>query len=172
MKTLVLVRHAKSSWDDPNVADFDRPLNERGKRDAPMMADRLHERRIPIDMILSSPAKRAVKTAQAFAKAYEIDRERFICDETLYMADIPAFIKAIRGLDDSWDHVALISHNHGITEFANHLEVAKIDVMPTCGIFALRSDALKWQDFESSRRKYWFFDYPKNPSPATYAWPL
>src|SRR4051794_9695084 len=71
MKTLILVRHAKSSWDQPGVSDIDRPLNERGKSDAPQMAKRLKERNIKIDLFISSPAKRAKKTAKYFAEEYD-----------------------------------------------------------------------------------------------------
>jgi|688.fasta_scaffold403210_1 phosphohistidine phosphatase len=170
MKTLFLVRHAKSGWDDPNIADFDRPLNERGKRDAPMMAERLHSRGIPIDVIVSSPARRAVKTAQAFAKAYGIASENVYYDDALYFADTQAFFNTIGRIEDRYHHAAIFSHNHGITTFANELRVATIDVMPTCSIFAVLSDTMNWKEFKAAPRKFWFFDYPKNPSLPEYGW--
>ncbi len=161
MKTLILVRHAKSSWDDPSLNDYERPLNNRGKRDAPMMADRLHERGIKLDSLVSSPARRARKTAEQFARRYKKKNGRLKFQTELYMAGDDAFNQVIERLDDDDDCVALFSHNPGITDFANSLTDARVDNIPTCGIFAVTVEAKKWNGFRDARKDFLFFDYPK-----------
>jgi phosphohistidine phosphatase len=161
MKTLLLIRHAKSSWDDITLSDFDRPLNERGKRDAPMMARRLTDKKIKIDSFVSSPAKRAKKTAVLFAKEFGVDESNIVFKTELYAAPKDVFYEVIEKLGNTSDHLAIFSHNPGITEFANSLTNVRADDMPTCSIFAIRCDAKKWSDFTSSKKEFWFFDYPK-----------
>lgn len=161
MKQLLLIRHAKSDWDDPLLSDFDRPLNARGKRDAPLMAHRLLDKKIIIDAFVSSPAKRARKTAELFAKEYKSKNE-IIFFEKLYLAEPPVFFDVISRTDDQYQSIALISHNPGITEFANLLTDARIDDMPTCSIFAVRAAIQHWKDFAEAAKEFWFFDYPKS----------
>jgi phosphohistidine phosphatase len=168
MKTLLLIRHAKSSWDDHSIQDFDRPLNDRGKRDAPLMAEKLHSSGIPIDVIVASPAKRADKTAQAFAKKYGIGKDHLCHRIELYLAQVEQFYQVISAIDDRFNHAAIFSHNSGITEFANHLHVAVIDEIPTCGIFAITTQAESWMEFRNAPNKFWFFDYPKNQEKPNY----
>ena len=162
MKTLILVRHAKSSWGDFTLPDFDRPLNERGKHDAPMMAKRLLEKGVKIDALVSSPAKRAKRTAQAFADVLGKNKDQIIFFEKLYMAGGEDFFNVIDQLDESIKNAAIFSHNPGITVFANMLQVAVIDEMPTCSIFAITTSAEKWSDFRKAKKELWFFDFPKN----------
>lgn len=162
MKTLILVRHAKSSWGDFTLPDFERPLNERGKHDAPMMAKRLQDKGVKIDALVSSPAKRAKRTAQAFAEVLEINKDQIIFREELYMAGVEEFYKVIEQLDESIKNVAIFSHNPGITVFANMLQVAEIDEMPTCSLFAITTSSEKWSKFRQSKKEFWFFDFPKN----------
>ena len=161
MKTLLLIRHAKSSWDDPALSDFERPLNERGKKDAPAMAERLYERGIKIDAFVSSPARRARKTAEQFAKQYKKEKDELILKTELYLASEEAFNTVVEKLDDALDCVAIFSHNEGITEFANSLTDARTDNIPTCGIFAVSIEAKKWNKFRDAKKKFLFFDYPK-----------
>ena len=162
MKTILLIRHAKSSWDDVALSDFERPLNDRGKRDAPMMARRLTDKKIKIDSFVSSPAKRAKKTAFFFAKEFGVDENDIVYKTELYAAPKDVFYEVIEKLDNSSDHVAVFSHNPGITEFANSLTSVHADDMPTCSIFAVKSDAKKWNDFAASKKEFLFFDYPKS----------
>jgi phosphohistidine phosphatase len=162
MKTVLLIRHAKSSWGDFTLPDFERPLNERGKHDAPMMAKRLLEKGVKIDALVSSPAKRAKKTAQAFAEVLGKDKNHILYREELYMAEVDTFYKVISQLDESINKVAVFSHNPGITAFANMLQVAEIDEMPTCSIFAITTSAEKWSEFRKAKKEFWFFDFPKN----------
>lgn len=161
MKTLLLIRHAKSSWDDIAVSDFDRPLNDRGKKDAPMMAHRLSDKKIKIDAFISSPAKRAKRTAVLFAKEYGVSEEDILFKTELYAAPKEIFADVIERLEQNPDHVAIFSHNPGITEFANTLTNVRVDDMPTCSIFAIKTDAKKWSEFGSAKKEFWFFDYPK-----------
>lgn len=161
MKTLLLVRHAKSDWGNPALEDFDRPLNERGKRDAPAMARRLLDKNINIDAIISSPSKRAAKTAKAFAESYDLKKSRLQFKEELYMAGSAAFTAVIESADDKFESIAVFSHNPGITGFANELTNARIDNIPTCGVFAIKINTDTWKNFRNAPKEFWFFDYPK-----------
>ena len=161
MKTLLLVRHAKSDWGNPALEDFDRPLNERGKRDAPAMARRLLDKNINIDEIISSPAKRAAKTAKAFAESYDLKKSRLQFKEELYMAGSAAFTAVIESADDKFESIAVFSHNPGITGFANELTNARFDNIPTCGVFAIKINTDTWKNFRNAPKEFWFFDYPK-----------
>ena len=161
MKTLLLIRHAKSSWDDPGLSDYERPLNDRGKKDAPAMAERLYERGIKIDAFVTSPARRARKTAEHFSKQYKKDKDDLVLKTELYMATDEAFNSVVEKLNDDLDCVAVFSHNPGITDFANSLTDARADNIPTCGIFAVSIDAKKWSKFKEAKKNFLFFDYPK-----------
>src|SRR5688500_5509065 len=131
MKSLLIVRHAKSSWDLSTPNDFDRPLNDRGKKDAPAAAKRLKKKGITIDAFVSSPAKRAKKTARHFASEYEIDEEQIILVSELYEAHAGIFSQVIQSLDDSYNTVAIFSHNPGITDIVITLTEVKVDNVPT-----------------------------------------
>jgi phosphohistidine phosphatase len=161
LKTLLLIRHAKSSWDDAGLSDFERPLNDRGKKDAPAMAERLYERGIKIDAFITSPARRARKTAEQFARKYKKEKDDLVLRTELYMASDEAFNSVVEKLNDDLDCVAIFSHNPGITDFANGLTDARTDNIPTCGIFAVSIEAKKWNKFKEAKKKFLFFDYPK-----------
>lgn len=161
-KTLLLIRHAKSSWDDISQSDFERPLNDRGKTDAPKMASRLRKRNIKIDAFISSPAKRAKKTAEYFIKEFGGDADDIILVSALYDAGTGNFSATIKDIDDKFTSAAIFSHNPGITAFVNQLaDKANIDNMPTCSIFAVKADVEKWKDFAKAKKEFLFFDYPK-----------
>jgi phosphohistidine phosphatase len=164
MKSLLLIRHAKSDWGNLGLDDFDRPLNERGKRDAPVMAHRLLDRKIKIDAIIASPAKRAAKTAKIIAGEMKIKKDRIIYKPELYLAGPEVFYTVIENMDDEFDSIAVFSHNEGITHFANMLTIARVDNIPTCGVFALKIKTINWKDFRIAEKEFWFFDYPKNAS--------
>lgn len=162
MKTLLLIRHAKSSWDNITLSDFERPLNERGKTDAPKMAKRLRKRGVKIDAFISSPAKRAKKTAEYFIEEFDRDKDKIILVSSLYDASVSDFNAAVKTIDDKYDTVALFSHNPGITQFANELvSGADIDNMTTCSVFAVTADIDRWKDFAKTKKEFLFFDYPK-----------
>lgn len=161
MKTLLLIRHAKSDWNDASLSDFDRPLNERGKRDAPLMAQRLLDKKIGIDLFVSSPAKRAKKTATIFAEAWGLDKKKVDFYDELYLAPETVFTSVISQLNNGADAVAVFAHNPGITDFANSLTNTRIDDMPTCCIFAVQADCKDWNEFATAKKKFLFVDYPK-----------
>lgn len=162
MKTLIIVRHAKSDWKDASLEDRERPLNDRGKRDAPLMAKRLRDKGQTIDLFLSSSAKRAKKTAAYFAEEYGKAKEAVVIAPDLYEPGVPSFNKTIAGLNNQYNTVALFSHNPGITDFVNTLTNTHIDNMPTCAVFAVMATTDNWAGFKESEKSLLFFDYPKN----------
>jgi phosphohistidine phosphatase len=162
MKQLIIVRHAKSSRDPSIPADFDRPLNERGHKDAPLMAQRLLQDKVAIDVIVSSPAKRALTTALYFAEAYHIKEKNIIKASELYEAPSFVFFDVIAKLDNTHNNVGIFAHNPGITNFINQLTTTRIDHMPTCAAFAVKAAIERWEDFERAAKIFWFFDYPEH----------
>jgi len=161
MKHIFLIRHAKSSWDDSSLSDFERPLNERGKTDAPVMAKKLGTKKIKIDVLVSSPAKRAKQTAKYFTKEFGLKKKKIVFEPKLYEAGEENFYEVVENLKNKWDSVAIVSHNPGITSFADSLTDTDIDDMPTCSIFAVKIDTDKWKNFRSAKKEFWFFDHPK-----------
>jgi len=166
MKTLYLIRHAKSSWDDPDVGDFERPLNKRGKKDAPNMAKRLKEKRVTPDFIISSPATRAHDTCKEFAKILNYDKDKIKTDKRLYHADEDQILQVIWELKDrvkdDEEIVLLFGHNPGLTEFANLLLNQSIDNIPTCGIVKSQLNIDRWKDATFGCGELAFIDFPKN----------
>ena len=161
MKTVYVVRHAKSSWGDLTEPDFDRPLNDRGQRNAPEMAQRLLFRGVSIDAFVTSTAKRAMQTAIHFITAYKRNPEELILREDLYHAPPQVYTAVISQQDDRFDSIAIFGHNPGISAFVNDLTTTKIDQMPTSGIFAVQADIIHWKDFPKANKNFLFFDSPK-----------
>ncbi|HMO32891.1 MAG TPA: histidine phosphatase family protein [Lacibacter sp.] len=162
MKTLLLVRHAKSSWSDAATSDFDRPLNHRGEQDAPRMARRLAESGIRPRLLLTSPALRARTTAELFQQ--ELGQKLPLrSDSRLYLASAGTLAEVVAGLDAPEDVVAVFTHNPGITHYANELTAVRIDNLPTCAIFAVQAEVASWKAFAKAKKRFLFFDYPKNP---------
>lgn len=162
MKTILCVRHAKSAWDDISVSDTERKLTHRGKSDSKMMAKRLQKRSVDIDAFVSSPAKRAMKTAKLFMKVYDKDKKKLMLEPALYEASVSDFYQVIESFHDKYNTVALFSHNPGITEFVNSLNCSAVYDMPTCSIYAVKVKAKHWKDFREAKKEFLFFDYPKN----------
>lgn len=145
--------------------DFDRTLNDRGKKEAVQMAGHLIEKKVPIDSFISSPAKRARKTAALFAKAFGIAEDLIQFKTQLYLPVEEAFQQVIELLPDEIVHPAIFSHNPGITDYVNTLTgQIRVDNIPTCGIFGIKIAADSWTDFKKAKKEFWFFDYPKNHS--------
>lgn len=162
MKTLLLIRHAKSSWNNSDLSDFDRTLNDRGKADAPVMAKKLKDKNIAIDAFVCSPAKRARKTAEFFMKEYlQADKEPTFISR-LYEASVNDYYQSVEELNDANNSVAVFAHNPGITEFINSLECSPVYNMPTCAVYALKIDTTSWKEFKEAPKEFLFFDYPKN----------
>ena len=161
MKKLFIVRHAKSDQSFFGN-DFERPLNERGKNDAPVMAKRLFEKKIKIDALVSSPAVRAKKTAELFAETLKLPKDEIIFISALYHAAPEAFYEVIAAFPDNLHSVAIFSHNPGITYFVNSLNTTiQADNMPTCAVFAVEADIKHWAGFLKAEKELLFFDYPK-----------
>jgi phosphohistidine phosphatase len=162
MKTLFLVRHAKSSWDDPELADDDRPLNARGKRDAPKMAKRLAKRHVQIDLLLSSPAKRAIKTAKALADKLDYKLKNIVVDDRLYPGAVDEMLKCIHGLGDRLSRVMLVGHNPALSQLAHRI-ASDIAHMPTCAVAELTFAAKSWRHVSKATLVAVALDLPKKP---------
>ena len=164
MKTLYIIRHAKSSWADPIASDFERGLNDRGKRDAPKMGKRLKEKEIHPDVVLSSPAKRALSTAKRISEVIKFEKQRINTDSRLYHANEDTILSVVQGINDSQDIAMIFGHNPGLTDFVNAFssEEINIDNIPTCGIVAFSLPVESWKDITWKSAKLEFFDYPKS----------
>lgn len=164
MKDLILVRHAKSSWKDPTLRDHDRPLNKRGKRDAPEMGERLLRRGCEPDLLVSSSAVRALETARTVAGKLGYPRGGIAVEERLYHASVAELLHVIRGVDDSVGILMLFGHNPGLTDLANHLGPRGIFNMPTCAVLHLRFQADTWSAVGNAPGDEVLYDYPKRAS--------
>jgi phosphohistidine phosphatase len=162
MKTLIIIRHAKSNQNFLGN-DFERPLNDRGVKDAPAMALRLKQKQPFIDAFISSPAVRAKTTAEKFATIFEKEIDEIILVSALYHATVSTFFNVVENFANELDTVALFSHNPGITYFINDLNCGvTLDNMPTCGIVAVKLHTTNWQEVKNCKKEFLFFDYPKN----------
>jgi phosphohistidine phosphatase len=165
MKTVYLIRHAKSSWEDDRLSDFDRPLNERGKIDAPRMGKRLKEKNITPDLFLASPAKRTLSTAKRIADVLGYPKENIKTDQALYHADEDEILNVIRSANDKNDCIFIFGHNPGLTDFVNAMNNDRkrfIDNVPTCGIVAFSFDVKNWKQIDFGKGELLFFDFPKS----------
>jgi len=164
MKTILAVRHAKSDWGTPFEKDFDRPLNERGKSDAPRMAQRIAEKNCVPDLIISSTANRALSTARLMAKEWNFPMDRFIQEPELYHASPETIHRCLKKhIQDSHQRVMFVCHNPGITEFVNAFSNLRTDNVPTCGVSAIQWNS--WNQMEKQSGQILFYDYPKNLRP-------
>lgn len=159
-KKLLLVRHGKSDWGNLDLKDFDRPLNKRGKENAPEMAERLINRGFKFDLMVSSPAKRAKSTAKYFAEVYNLDDIKF--EASIYEANSRALLKVVNDFEDSSDTVVMFGHNPGFTDFANELSNANIYNIPTAGMVLMSFPFDSWKMVSKGTGELVFFDYPKN----------
>lgn len=146
MKQLVLCRHAKSSWKRLELADIDRPLSGRGKRDAPLMARQLKAWGLLPDLILSSPAKRARKTAKVVAAELDYAKRDIVQDERLYLQGSNSLLKVLAETSDSHEVVMLVGHNPDLTELAEQLIGKVLDGIPTAGVVVIRLKGASWRD--------------------------
>jgi phosphohistidine phosphatase len=160
MKLLTLIRHAKSSWADGDLSDFERPLNARGERDAPVMGKRLAAVVPPPDLVLASPAARARRTAELIAAEAGLEASLSF-EQTLYLASPDQMLGVAQDQDDSISHLVLVSHNPGTTDLANILADANIQNVPTCGTVRMQLEVDRWRDAAPGRARVLAFDYPK-----------
>jgi phosphohistidine phosphatase len=161
MKTLTIVRHAKSSWSDPGLRDRDRPLNKRGKRDAPEMGRRIRDAGIRPSLILSSPAVRAWSTAKAVADAISYPREFLQKEDALYLASVDRILDVLVAQDNRFNHIMLFGHNPGFTEFANFLVPGLTSNLPTAGVVSVEIDHDDWSLYERPDTRLLVHDWPK-----------
>jgi len=160
-RRLSLLRHAKSSWKDAGLDDFDRPLNTRGKHDAPMMGRRLLDRGARPSLIVTSPAKRARSTAKIVAKSLNYPQEFLQSEKELYLAGPEQILAVVARQDDQFHDVMVVGHNPGLTELASRLSGHYIDNVPTAGVVCLETEAASWADLAESACSLLYFDYPK-----------
>ncbi|MFW2374536.1 MAG: SixA phosphatase family protein [Gammaproteobacteria bacterium] len=145
MKQLSLVRHAKSSWSNHHLKDFDRPLNDRGLRDAPAMANHLLERDLVPDFIISSAANRAQTTARIMAEILLGDAEQIVTETELYAASAEHLLSQIRMVGNQVEHLMLVAHNPSITELLDILVDGAGQDMPTCSVAVIGLDISDWR---------------------------
>ncbi|MBV7437525.1 histidine phosphatase family protein [Aeromonas sp. sif2416] len=159
-RTLLLVRHAKSSWEEVALSDRARPLARRGQRDAPLMGKRLAKAGVKPDAILSSPACRALSTANIIAEALDFRAKSILVDERLYASDVETLLAVIGELGDPLRCVMLFGHNPEFTDLAHRFS-GKITRMPTCAVVQFTFDAASWSAIAGLKPVRVLFDYPK-----------
>lgn len=168
MKILYLLRHAKSSWKEPELSDFERPLNRRGKKDAPAMGAFLKAKNIRLELIVSSPAKRAKKTAKKVAKAMGYPKEKIYFNREIYEANVADLFGIVHELSDQLSSVMLVGHNPSLNDLANLLlPESPIENIPTAGVVAIAFEVNSWREIEENTGKLIFFEYPKKIFPET-----
>ena len=161
MRQLALIRHAKSSWDDPALDDFDRPLNKRGNRDAPFMGRKLKGLGIQFDLIVSSPAVRALATARMIATELRYAEERIQTDERIYEASWQCLLDVVNDIDDAYSYAALVGHNPGLSHFAAILAGNGPGDMPTCAVALLEFEVSGWSETGPAMASLRAYEYPK-----------
>lgn len=160
MKTIYLTRHAKSFWGDQSLPDFERPLNKRGKRDAPFMGEVLRDKKVKPELIICSPAKRTKKTSIEIANKLGYPVKNILFDEKLYEASSNTILGVLNSVDDKFESVMIFGHNPGLTLLNNYISNQYLDNIPTCGIVALQSEK-NWSAIGKNSCSHLFFEYPK-----------
>lgn len=161
MKTTVLARHAKSDWGNPDLTDFERPLNKRGLRDAPFMAELIAGKGLKPDLIISSPANRAITTAKYFAKALNYPLEKIEEINLIYTSGVNSIKELLASLDNKYNVVYLFGHNPAISALAYQLSAGKIPEMPTCAVACIDFEIEEWEDILEANGSLRFYEYPK-----------
>ncbi|WP_029922820.1 SixA phosphatase family protein [Nevskia soli] len=161
MRRLTLIRHAKSSWDYAELSDFERPLNARGRRDAPVMAARLAPQLERPLRLISSPALRAITTAHIFAAALAVPNTAIRIDPRIYEATRGTLLGIVREGDDADSHVLLFGHNPGFSELAQLLAPCPFTDLPTCAVVTIGFEARQWRDIRHGGGVVQWYDFPK-----------
>ncbi len=162
MKKLIVVRHAKSSWDFPDLDDFDRPLNKRGKQSAPEMGKRLATRGIVPDLIVSSPAKRAITTAKRIAEELKFPKKAIVEEPIFYHDTMRDMVAVLNAIPSDVNILMIFGHNPMLTDLVNHLAGTDIFNIPTCGTVEIDFNVTDWEQVGKAKGKLVFFDYPKS----------
>ncbi|MCH7637739.1 MAG: histidine phosphatase family protein [Proteobacteria bacterium] len=161
MKTLTLVRHAKSSWQDKSLSDRDRPLNKRGERDVPIMGKRIVEAGIRPSLIICSPALRAWTTAKAIATEIGYPIEFLQRENKLYLASLDDLLDVLESQESGFNSLMIVGHNPGLTTFANYLSPGVTGNVPTTGVVSVNFDREDWNLYEQPETELLTYDYPK-----------
>jgi phosphohistidine phosphatase len=161
MLQLTLIRHAKSSWDNPALSDFDRPLNKRGMKNAPLLGKIISKRGLVFDRIVASPAQRAITTARLIAGKLDFPEQDIQQREELYDASVDQLLGCVHSLDSQYISIALVAHNPGLTALCNHLSGESIDNMPTCAVAVIEFDLDDWQAVNQDMGKLVLYEYPR-----------
>jgi phosphohistidine phosphatase len=160
MKQLVLVRHAHAQGHPPGFEDFERRLDEKGRREAEAMARRTRELAFVPDHLISSPADRAIATAREFAKALGFPLPRIRHDDRVYLAEPQQLIAIVRAVPDEIERVLLVGHNPGLTQFAEWLTGDDLGALPTAAVYGVRIDVARWADLQRETAERSHYDYP------------
>jgi phosphohistidine phosphatase len=163
MKTLYIVRHAKSDKDQEKLEDIDRPLNARGYIDAHAMGLKLNDTRRKPELIVSSPAVRALTTALIFARKFDYDPKKIVLEHALYESSVKDYLQVIGELDNSFSSVMIFGHNSTITSLVNSLTTPFTENVPTCGVVAVSFTLNNWKEITKDSGKLVLYDFPKNP---------
>ncbi len=164
MKTIYLVRHAKSDWNMDDLADIDRPLNPRGYRDAHAMSRLMNDKKVLPDLIISSPATRAISTALIFCRNFKLPASEISIKENLYETPVHQYLEVIKNVDDRYKNIMLFAHNPTISNLASALTSPLTESLSTCSVVGIRfSKAFtEWKDLEKMNGELVFYDFPKN----------
>ena len=161
MLQLTLIRHAKSSWADPELNDFDRPLNKRGKKNAPLMGKIISKRGLVFDRIVSSPALRAISTARLIAEKLGYPEQDIQQREELYDASLHDLLDSVQALENESERTALVAHNPGLTDLCNHLSGESIANLPTCAVAVIEFDLDDWRAVHQDSGRLVLYEYPR-----------
>jgi phosphohistidine phosphatase len=161
LKRLYLIRHAKSSWSNLKISDFDRPLNQRGKKEAPLMAERLAQHGVCPDVLISSPAKRAKATAEIVARTVKYPVKKIHYEDSAYTSATIDLLRVLQRIDDRIESAFLVGHNYAITDLAVMLTGEYISKIPTSGVVAMDLAVPAWENVGPGKGAILFFDYPK-----------
>jgi len=164
MKSLTIVRHAKSSWKDSGLSDRERPLNKRGKHDAPVMGQRVAAAGIRPSQIISSPAVRAWTTARVFAKELGYPVEFLQREDGLYLASLDNLLDVVATQDNGFNNLMLFGHNPGLTDLVNYLVPGLTNNLPTAGVVSVNLDCDNWMLYDRPPTELVLHDYPKKPA--------
>ena len=162
MKTIYLVRHAKSSWNDPSLKDIDRPLRKRGVKDAGKMADFLLSERVHPDLIISSHATRALSTARIFARALHYHAGRIRIDERIYDDLEDSFGEILRQVNEKFEDLMIFGHDPSMTSLLNRLASKRYEKIPTSGVARIDFRVREWAAVTKGRGKLGYLRFPKN----------
>lgn len=162
MKQLFIIRHAKSDWGNFNLRDFDRPLNPRGHQNAPAMVERFVARGLKPDMMISSPAMRAITTAKYFASGWKLQANQLTTNSSIYEANTKTLLQVINGFEDEFSSIALFGHNPGLTDLVNYLTDEYIANMPTCSVAIIEFPFDEWKLISGNTGNLVLFDSPKS----------